>query len=109
MSCVSLLRERVNWRLYWFFVGSCDRVVIVLVSKTSGLVPHGFESHRLRHGMDQLCARIVEGKNPGFYRLLLLQIHYDKVPRLRARLISLYLESADSIRSRITEELPNIR
>ena len=30
-------------------MGSCDRVVIVLVSKTSGLVPHGFESHRLRH------------------------------------------------------------
>ena len=48
MSCVGLLRERVNWCLSWFFVGSCDRVVIVLVSKTSGLVPHGFESHRLR-------------------------------------------------------------
>ena len=29
-------------------MGSCDRVVIVLVSKTSGPVPHGFESHRLR-------------------------------------------------------------
>ena len=49
MGCGVWWMERVNWWVSWFSVDcSCDRVVIVLVSKTSGLVPHGFESHRLR-------------------------------------------------------------
>jgi hypothetical protein len=52
---------------------------------------------------------ITNDKNPRFFRLLILQKHHEKFPRLRAKLISLHLESDDSIRSKIRDELPHIR
>ena len=52
---------------------------------------------------------IIKGKTPEFYRMLILRDHYDKVPRLRAALMVLHMESNDSTRSIIRDELPHIR
>ncbi|MFC1803113.1 hypothetical protein ACFL0D_04000 [Thermoproteota archaeon] len=51
---------------------------------------------------------LTGGKDPSFYRRLILHNHHDKVPRLRAKMISLHPESDDSIRSKIMAEFPHI-
>jgi DNA-binding MarR family transcriptional regulator len=52
---------------------------------------------------------IKQGKVPEFFRVLILQNHHEKVPKLRARLMGFHLKSSNSIRSIIHNELPLIR
>ena len=54
-------------------------------------------------------SEIRDGKAPGLLRSLILRDHHAKVPRLRAALMSLHMESDDSTRSIISGELPHIR
>ena len=60
--------------------------------------------------LEELYLRdITRDKDPSFYRRLILQNYHNRVPRLRARLMALHLESPNSIRSKIRQELPHIR
>jgi hypothetical protein len=60
--------------------------------------------------LEELYLRdITREKDPSFYRRLILQKHHNHVPGLRAKLMTLHLESPNSIRSKIRLELPHIR
>ncbi len=60
--------------------------------------------------LEELYIRdITQEKDSSFYRRLILQKHHNRVPRLRAKLMALHLESPNSIRSKIRQELPHIR
>jgi len=56
--------------------------------------------------LEELYIRdITRDKDPSFYRKLILQKHHNSVPRLRAKLMTLHLESPNSTRSKIRQEL----
>ena len=60
--------------------------------------------------LEELYLRdISRDKDPIFYRRLILQKHHNRVPGLRAKLMTLHLTSPNSIRSKIRLELPHIR